>query len=149
MTQLLSYTTNILPSVNEKKITLDIFLKKLLPVSFLFAYGLVIGNMAYAYISLSFIQMIKSVAPVPMLLLSFALGREKPTWLQFTIVVVVSGGVMMSSVGEMRFSMLGFIMQVCCNISTVPPSYSVLVFCCITGLSEDVAYGHLIKRCEA
>ena len=114
LTQVMSWSTDLIPAVKDSKVTLENFWKKLLPVSLLFAYGLVAGNIAYTYISLSFIQMIKSVAPVPMLLLSFALVREKPTWLQFIIVVIVSGGVIMSSVGELQFSLVGFTIQVLC-----------------------------------
>ncbi len=111
-TQILSRTTNLLPAVNEGKVSANDFVRKIIPVSFLFAYGLVAGNIAYQYISLSYIQMVKAITPVPLLLLSFAFGREKPSLAQLLIVVVVSSGVMLSSIGELKFSWIGFGIQV-------------------------------------
>lgn len=56
--------------------------------------------------------MVKAVTPVPLLLLNFLAGKEKPSWMQFSIVIVVSVGVVMASVGELNFSLVGFIIQV-------------------------------------
>jgi drug/metabolite transporter (DMT)-like permease len=60
--------------------------------------------MAYKYISLAYIQMVKAFTPVPMLLLSFAFGREVPSFVRLGIVLIVSAGVTMSSIGELRFA---------------------------------------------
>jgi len=68
--------------------------------------------MAYSYISLAYIQMVKAFTPVPLLLLSFVAGLEKPSIIVFCIVVVVSAGVTMSSVGELKFSAVGFFIQI-------------------------------------
>ena len=80
-------------------------------MSVCFASGLVLGNMAYKYISLAYIQMIKAFTPVPLLMLSFAAGREKPSFVQLAIVLVVSAGVTLSSFGELQFSSVGFTIQ--------------------------------------
>ncbi len=130
-TQILARTTKLLPSVEEGKVSINDYIRKILPVSFLFAYGLVAGNVAYSYISLSYIQMVKAITPVPLLLLSFAFGREKPSVAQLLIVVVVSAGVMMSSIGELKFSWIGFLIQVslllrCSELSRAEFSLSVL-----------------------
>lgn len=85
---------------------------KILPMSIFFASGLVLGNMAYRYISLAYIQMVKAFTPVPLLLLSFMLGREKASFVQLGIVLTVSAGVTISSVGELHFSYVGFIVMV-------------------------------------
>lgn len=55
--------------------------------------------------------MVKAFTPVPLLLLSFVAGLEKPSLIVFCIVVVVSAGVTMSSVGELKFSTAGFLIQ--------------------------------------
>jgi drug/metabolite transporter (DMT)-like permease len=47
----------------------------------------VFGNSAYKYISVAYLQIMKSMTPVPTLLVSFLIGREKPTWAQLLIVV--------------------------------------------------------------
>lgn len=112
LTQILSRTTDLLPGVAKGVVTWSHFLYRIVPMSVLFVISLVLGNMAYSYISLAYIQMVKAFTPVPLLLLSFIAGLEKPSLIVFCIVVVVSAGVTMSSVGELKFSMVGFIIQV-------------------------------------
>eukprot|EP01036_Dinobryon_divergens_P033737 gene33737-43599_t len=110
-TQILSRTTNLLPGVKEGKISNSDYFKKIVPMSVLFVVGVVLGNMAYKHLSLGYIQMVKAVTPVPLLLLNFLAGKEKPSWMQFSIVIMVSVGVIMASVGELNFSLVGFIIQ--------------------------------------
>lgn len=112
LTQVLARTTNMLPGVEKGVITTNDYIKRILPMSLCFALSLVFGNMAYRYISLAYIQMVKAFTPVPLLLLSFVSGIEKPSAVLFCIVLVVSAGVTLSSMGELKFSMLGFIVQI-------------------------------------
>lgn len=111
LTQLLARTSKLLPSVEKGTVTRSDYFLRILPMAVCFAFGLVAGNMAYAYISLAYIQMIKAFTPVPLLLLSFVSGLEKPSLVLFAIVLVVSAGVTLSSVGELQFSMVGFLLQ--------------------------------------
>lgn len=101
----------MLPGVQKGTITRSDYIYRILPMALCFAFSLVFGNMAYKYISLAYIQMIKAFTPVPLLLLSFASGLEKPSLVLFCIVLVVSAGVTLSSMGELRFSMFGFLVQ--------------------------------------
>lgn len=111
LTQILARTTNMLSSVKEKKVTLDMFLTKLVPVSMLFSYGLVATNLAYMYLSLSSIQVIKSTKPVVVLLLAYMCGREEPSVLMTGIIAVICSGVIVSSLGELQFSAIGTTIQ--------------------------------------
>jgi drug/metabolite transporter (DMT)-like permease len=111
LTQVLARTTNLLPSVEKGVVTRKDFFVRIMPMAVCFAFGLVAGNMAYAYISLAYIQMIKAFTPVPLLLLSFVAGLERPSLALFGIVLVVSAGVTLSSVGELQFSTAGFLLQ--------------------------------------
>ena len=52
LTQILSRTTNLLPGVKEGKISNSDYFKKIVPMSVLFVVGVVLGNMAYKYLSL-------------------------------------------------------------------------------------------------
>lgn len=112
ITQFLAKTSMLLPSVREGKITVADYLRKFVPMSVLFAVSLVLSNSAYKYISVAFIQMLKSSTPVIVLLLSFTVGKEKPSLLQFSIILVISFGVILSTVGEVRFNLIGFFMQI-------------------------------------
>lgn len=55
--------------------------------------------------------MLKAFTPVAVLLFSFIVGLEKSSCMEFYIVVIICVGVAMTSVGELNFSMLGFIFQ--------------------------------------
>ena len=111
LTQILSRTSNMLPSVQKGVVTRAEYSIRILPMAVCFASSLVTGNMAYQYISLAYIQMIKAFTPVPLLLLSFVAGLERPSFVLFFIVLVVSAGVTLSSVGELAFSEIGFLLQ--------------------------------------
>lgn len=77
-----------------------------------FVSGVVLGNSAYAYITVGYIQMIKAITPVPLFLLYVLRGRETPSCLQLSILLVISVGVMIASVGELKFTWIGFTMQI-------------------------------------
>lgn len=55
--------------------------------------------------------MLKAFTPVSVLLLSFLGGLETPSSLQLLIVMMISLGVTVSAVGELRFNFIGFILQ--------------------------------------
>ena len=55
--------------------------------------------------------MLKAFTPVSVLLLSFLGGLESPSALQLLIVMMISLGVTVSAVGELRFNYIGFILQ--------------------------------------
>jgi hypothetical protein len=74
-TQILSRTTDLLPGVKEGKVTRTVFLRNILPLATFFAFGLVCGNIAYKYLTVAFIQVLKSMTPVPLLLVAFMTGR--------------------------------------------------------------------------
>jgi drug/metabolite transporter (DMT)-like permease len=113
LTQLLRYLfPSLLPGVKENKVSIRVYLTKILPISLCFALSLTFGNKAYIYLSVSFIQMLKAFTPVSVLLLSFIGGLEAPSFVQLLIVSFICLGVTLSTVGELRFSTLGFLLQV-------------------------------------
>lgn len=118
-TQILARTTNLLPAVNENKITSAIYYRKILPIAFFFAFGLAAGNSAYKYLSVAYIQMLKSFTPVPMLLGAFISGREKLSMIQLSLVLMISFGVCLASAGELQFSLVGFILQISAMLADV------------------------------
>lgn len=110
-TQLLAKFTPLLTAVNDSKMSRYLYFNRIVPISLFFSLGLVLGNSAYQYISLGYIQMVKAITPVPLLLLYFAFGREKPSFLLLLIMLTISGGIILSSVGELRFTWIGFFIQ--------------------------------------
>jgi len=112
-TILLNRYTPLLASVKENKLSTAAYWKNVAPLALFFSLGLVLGNSAYKYLSVSYIQMIKSCLPIPTLLMTYLMGREHPTKMQMFLVLVICVGAMMASLGEMNFSMIGFILQGC------------------------------------
>ena len=104
-------TAAMLPAVQDGRVTPKIFIERIVPVSVLFALSLALGNQAYLYLSVSFIQMLKAFTPVAVLMAGSVFGIEKPTVVQLSIVLAISLGVSITAVGELRFSTLGFMFQ--------------------------------------
>jgi drug/metabolite transporter (DMT)-like permease len=61
--------------------------------------------------------MLKSSTPIMLLLLSFLVGREPPSIMLFSIVLLISSGVFLSSIGELQFNTFGFVLQLLAVIS--------------------------------
>jgi drug/metabolite transporter (DMT)-like permease len=64
------------------------------------------------YLSVSYIQMLKAFTPVCVLIFSYFLSLENPSVLQLILVSIISLGVALASIGEARFSLVGFLFQV-------------------------------------
>ena len=68
--------------------------------------------MTYLFLSVAFIQMLKSAAPVAVLFVSWAWGVENPDLRRVLTVFGIVAGVAIASVGEIDFSWAGFFFQV-------------------------------------
>lgn len=107
--------TNLVDGAKELeasgKMNNQVWLRNIVPIGFLFSLSLVLSNWVYLRLSVSFIQMIKAVTPVVVLLLSFTFGLKQPSQKLFYIVCLISLGVGIASYGEADFDMAGFIVQ--------------------------------------
>ncbi|EJD40218.1 TPT-domain-containing protein [Auricularia subglabra TFB-10046 SS5] len=110
-TRLLQRTTKLLDGTKEINMTRDMFLRSILPIGVLFSGSLILSNMAYLHLSVPFIQMLKAFNPVAILLISWTARIQDPNKKLFAIVCMISIGVALASYGELRFNMLGFIIQ--------------------------------------
>ncbi|KAM3547727.1 hypothetical protein MY1884_009462 [Beauveria asiatica] len=98
MTQLMARYTTLLDSRHRVPMDFEIYKRAILPIVILFSLSLIGGNLAYLYLSVSFIQMLKIVPP------NFkVLGN----------VSLIVLGVIIASFGEIQFHALGFLFQVC------------------------------------
>ena len=108
---------SLMSGVHEGKVKWNDFFIKIFPYVFCSCSSLVLSNKVYVYLSLGYIQMLKAIMPVPLLLMYFASGREKLSLLQLLIVITISFGVMLTSIGELHFSIVGFTIQISAVIS--------------------------------
>lgn len=89
------------------------YIKAILPIGLCFSMSLILSNVVYIYLSMSFIQMLKAIGPVATLLACWSIGIKNPVpslRLLLTVIVIVCG-VTISSIGELRFVLGGFLIQ--------------------------------------
>ena len=112
MTKLLHNYTPLLGSVKSDLLTWDLYLRKVPLLALTYAGALVLGNSAYKYLSLSYIQMLKSLSPLgTWFAYTFVLERQKLDYIQLGVVCVVCAGTMLASLTEVYWSWVGFILQ--------------------------------------
>jgi len=110
-TQILARTTNLIDT--KTKVDAGLYLRTFVPIGVCFSMSLVLSNMVYLYLSMSFIQMLKALGPVATLLAGWSLGlrNPKPSLRVFVNVCVIVAGVMLASFGELKFVLAGLFIQ--------------------------------------
>lgn len=92
--------------------TPTIYGQSIVPIGILFSFSLICGNMAYLYLSVSFIQMLKATNAVATLLATWAFRIVPPNFRVLGNVSVIVTGIVIASFGEIKFDLTGFIYQV-------------------------------------
>ncbi|KAF6252638.1 phosphate/phosphoenolpyruvate translocator protein [Scenedesmus sp. NREL 46B-D3] len=103
--------------VEAPELHMDIWTRCVLPVGALFAATLWMGNAAYLYLSVSFIQMMKAVMPLLVYAVGTLLGTEVFCRRTGGILFVVVTGVLIASYGEVVFVWAGIIFQIASMLS--------------------------------
>ncbi|KAM4056307.1 triose-phosphate transporter family protein [Hirsutella rhossiliensis] len=111
-TQILSRTTSLLDSRHRIPMTPRLYLRTICPIGLFYSGSLVCSNLVYLYLSVAFIQMLKSAAPVAVLFASWAWGVADPSLASFLNILVIVAGVALASFGEIQFSLIGFLYQI-------------------------------------
>jgi len=95
----------------ERPLTQHFFIRVIVPSGLLSTGCIVLGNSVYAYLSVAYIQMLKALTPVYILLCMFAFRLESPSLLLVFAVLTICTGTSIASYGELRFSVIGFVIQ--------------------------------------
>ena len=98
----------VLKVVKGVNMTRDAYVQKILPVGFLFAIVLWLGNSAYVYLSVAFIQMVKALMPCVVYLVGVAFKVESFKTRVMANMVAIAVGVAVASYGELNFHAFGF-----------------------------------------
>lgn len=112
MTQLLARYTSLLDGRKTVKMTGRVYLRAIVPIGLFFSLSLICGNLTYLYLSVAFIQMLKATTPVAVLLCSWGMGVSQPNLKVFLNVSTIVIGVVIASIGEIKFVMIGFVFQI-------------------------------------
>jgi len=105
------FGTRLYPTISTIGDAPGSMMKKLVPLSLCFAVSIVLSNEAYMYCSVPFLQMCKELNVALVYCLSLAVGLEIFHVRTGMILLVVCIGCGMAIHGEMRFSMVGFMIQ--------------------------------------
>lgn len=112
MTQLMAHFTTLLDGRKNVKMTGRVYLRAVVPIGIFFSMSLICGNLTYLYLSVAFIQMLKATTPVAVLISSWAVGVSKPNLRQFLNVSAIVVGVIIASIGEIHFVLIGVLYQI-------------------------------------
>ncbi|KAK9419444.1 putative Sugar phosphate transporter domain-containing protein [Seiridium unicorne] len=112
MTQILARFTTVLDS--RKKVPMDTatYMRAIVPIGIMFSLSLILGNLAYLYLSVSFIQMLKATNAVATLVTTWVFGMAAPNMKVLLNVSVIVIGVAIASFGELKFQLFGFLVQI-------------------------------------
>ncbi|OAA40035.1 integral membrane protein [Metarhizium rileyi] len=110
-TQILARTTTLLDSRKKLPLTPRLYVRTILPIGIFYSGSLVCSNVVYLYLSVPFIQMLKAAAPVAVLFTSWTWRVAEPNLASFLNVLWIVAGVALASVGEIHFSLIGFMYQ--------------------------------------
>lgn len=111
MTQGLAKFTNVLDSRHKVPMNTNTYMKAIVPIGLFFSFSLICGNVAYLYLSVSFIQMLKALNAVVTLLATWAFAISPPDMKKLANVSAIVVGVIIASYGEIQFVMTGFLIQ--------------------------------------
>ncbi|KAL4933084.1 uncharacterized protein BDV17DRAFT_287441 [Aspergillus undulatus] len=113
-TQLLSRYTSLLANDGTRtstRMTPTLYMTKIAPIALLYSGSLVCSNIAYVYLNVGFIQMLKASGPVITLLTSTLYGATELTAGKLVNVGVIAASVALTVVSEVRFSWVGVVVQ--------------------------------------
>ncbi|KAJ3010550.1 Triose-phosphate Transporter [Thoreauomyces humboldtii] len=85
------------------------YLTKVFPCGIATGMDIGLSNSSLKIITLSFYTMVKSGAPVFVLLFAFLFGLERPTWSLTGIIAVICLGVLLMVTNEAEFKLVGYI----------------------------------------
>ncbi|KAK1148813.1 hypothetical protein N8T08_008698 [Aspergillus melleus] len=112
MTQILAHFTDKLDSRHKVPMTPVTYTKAIVPIGIMFSLSLICGNLAYLYLSVSFIQMLKATNAVATLLATWAFGIAPANMRTLGNVMFIVVGVVIASFGEIKFDTMGFLIQI-------------------------------------
>jgi solute carrier family 35 protein E3 len=123
--------TMSLPQFPFKKISNEVYLWKVLPLSILFCLNIILGNISLRFVPVSFMQTVKSSVPAFSVALQVLfMGKEFDSKTYMSVFLVVFG-VAASTVSEIEFEMTGFLCAVVSSITTA--AQAILIGKVLTG----------------
>lgn len=112
---------SLFPSLTcpDKRVVIDgeFVLTGILPIAIAFATSLVLSNMAYHELSVSFLQMMKESGIIFVYMFSLIAGSESFSWKHVQVIVFAIFAASLTIKGEMHFQFRGLVMQMTSTLS--------------------------------
>ena len=99
------------PSAGGGGMSVEFYLMTFGPVAVLFSVSLWLGNLAYLYLEVSYIQMLKAGNVVLVFFVGCLLGTEKPLLTTLANCLWIGLGLFVASYSEANFVLVGFLVQ--------------------------------------
>ena len=109
-------TVGLVERKNASKVTRSFYLRNIMPIGLIISLTMWTGNLAYIYISVAYIQMLKASTPVIMMGMTFVLGMDTPRRDLILSVSLIALGTGIASFGALDFSLFGFVVMMASNI---------------------------------
>ena len=87
-----------------------VWVRGILPLGLAYWGNVVCNNLSFEDLEVDFLQVVKATGPAWVLLITFAMGTQKPTLPLMGIIVLISGGIILASLGELEFVWRGFVL---------------------------------------
>lgn len=97
--------------VKSINMSMQTYISAIVPIGACYAVTLWVGNAAYLYLSVSFIQMLKALMPVAVFGMGCLMGTETFEVSKFANMGLIALGVAIASYGELNFNMFGVMLQ--------------------------------------
>lgn len=101
----------VLGVVKSHNMSTKDYMRRVMPIGMLYAASLWLSNSSYLYLSVSFIQMTKSLMPGLVYASGVMLGTEKFTGSSAANMLLIAFGVLVCALGEANLVMKGLIQQ--------------------------------------
>ncbi|KAI7845789.1 hypothetical protein COHA_000702 [Chlorella ohadii] len=101
----------VLGITKSHNLSLRDYTQRVLPIGVLYAASLWLSNSAYLYLSVSFIQMTKSLMPGLVYACGVAWGTEQYEWSSAANMALIAFGVVVCALGEANLVMKGLVQQ--------------------------------------
>ncbi|KAL9601536.1 MAG: hypothetical protein Q9219_002488 [cf. Caloplaca sp. 3 TL-2023] len=111
LTQILARTSSFLDSRHSVRMTAGLYAQAIVPIGILYSLSLVCSNLPYLYLSVAFIQMLKGLGPIAVFLALCSLRLATPTLRITCNLLVIILGIILASLGEIKFHIMGFMFQ--------------------------------------
>merc|ERR1719199_2211305 len=102
---------DLMPAARDLKVPVASLIRSVSIPAMLLCATLVLGNKAYLYLSVPFIQMVKASMPMMTYSISCAFGMETCTRTILVAVAIIITGVSLTITGELRFNRIGLCFQ--------------------------------------